>query len=90
MLKIPPPIHLNTFIELLLEIEICIPQWNSIFSVLQFWLFVISLGANRAPARESNASQSHEHLEYYKTAALFWETYAKNIEAELAKQGKKN
>lgn len=28
-------------------------------------------------------------LEYYKTAALFWETYAKNIEEELAKQGKK-
>ncbi|MBQ6781309.1 MAG: hypothetical protein IJP62_08760 [Treponema sp.] len=29
-------------------------------------------------------------LEYYKTSALFWETYATNIEAELAKQGKKN
>ena len=28
-------------------------------------------------------------LEYYKTAAIFWEQYAKNIEAELAKQGKK-
>ena len=28
-------------------------------------------------------------LEYYKTAALFWETYAKNVEEELAKQGKK-
>ena len=29
-------------------------------------------------------------LEYYKTAALFWETYAKNVEGKLAKQGKKN
>ena len=28
-------------------------------------------------------------LEYYKTAAIFWEQYAKNIEEELAKQGKK-
>ncbi len=39
-------------------------------------------------AKETKVSDEKD-LEYYKTAALFWETYAKNIEAELAKQGKK-
>lgn len=40
-------------------------------------------------AKKTKVSDEKD-LEYYKTAALFWETYAKNIEAELAKQGKKN
>ncbi|MGI5174366.1 IS3 family transposase [Treponema sp. OMZ 840] len=40
-------------------------------------------------ARKKHINNEEQDLEYYKTAALFWETYAKNIEAELAKQGKK-
>ena len=39
-------------------------------------------------AKKTKVSDEKD-LEYYKTAALFWKTYAKNIEAELAKQGKK-
>ncbi|UTC79605.1 IS3 family transposase [Treponema sp. OMZ 798] len=39
--------------------------------------------------RKKKINNEECDLEYYKTAALFWETYAKNIEAELAKQGKK-
>ena len=38
---------------------------------------------------KKNKLNDDKDLEYYKTAALFWETYAKNIEEELAKQGKK-
>lgn len=40
-------------------------------------------------ARKKKSNNEEHDLEYYKTAALFWETYAKNVEAELAKQGKK-
>ena len=40
-------------------------------------------------AKKTKANDEKD-LEYYKTAALFWEPYAKNIEAELARQGKKN
>ena len=40
-------------------------------------------------ARKKKNNNEEYDLEYYKTAALFWETYAKNVEAELAKQGKK-
>ena len=39
---------------------------------------------------KKNKINDDKDLEYYKTAANFWEQYAKNIEAELAKQGKKN
>ena len=38
---------------------------------------------------KKNKINNDKDLEYYKTAAIFWEQYAKNIEAELAKQGKK-
>ena len=38
---------------------------------------------------KKNKINDDKDLEYYKTAAIFWEQYAKNIEAELAKQGKK-
>ena len=41
-------------------------------------------------AKKQKINNEEKDLEYYKTAALFWETYAKNIEEELAKQGKKN
>lgn len=41
-------------------------------------------------AKKKKVNAEEKDLEYYKTAALFWETYAKNIEEELAKQGKKN
>ena len=40
-------------------------------------------------AKKQKINNEEKDLEYYKTAALFWETYAKNIEEELAKQGKK-
>lgn len=40
-------------------------------------------------AKKQKLNGEEKDLEYYKTAALFWETYAKNIEEELAKQGKK-
>ena len=40
-------------------------------------------------AKKKKVNAEEKDLEYYKTAALFWETYAKNIEEELAKQGKK-
>ena len=39
---------------------------------------------------KKNKVNDGKDFEYYKTAAIFWEQYAKNIEAELAKQGKKN
>ena len=39
---------------------------------------------------KKNKISNDKDLDYYKTAALFWETYAKNVEEELAKQGKKN
>lgn len=38
---------------------------------------------------KKNKVNDGKDFEYYKTAAIFWEQYAKNIEAELAKQGKK-
>ena len=38
---------------------------------------------------KKNKINDDKDLEYYRTAAIFWEQYAKNIEAELAKQGKK-
>ena len=38
---------------------------------------------------KKNKINDNKDLEYYKTAAIFWEQYAKNIESELAKQGKK-
>lgn len=38
---------------------------------------------------KKNKINDDKDLEYYKTAAIFWEQYAKNIETELAKQGKK-
>lgn len=40
-------------------------------------------------AKNKKINGEEHDLEYYKTAALFWETYAKNVEEELAKQGKK-
>lgn len=40
-------------------------------------------------AKKTKINNEEKDLEYYKTAALFWETYAKNVEAEIAKQGKK-
>src|SRR5574344_75754 len=40
-------------------------------------------------AKNKKINKPEHDLEYYKTAALFWETYAKNIEEELARQGKK-
>lgn len=39
---------------------------------------------------KKNKINDDKDLEYYKTATIFWEQYAKNIEAELAKQDKKN
>ena len=38
---------------------------------------------------KKNKINDDKDLEYYKTAAIFWQQYAQNIEAELAKQGKK-
>ncbi|MGN0730100.1 IS3 family transposase, partial [Treponema sp.] len=38
---------------------------------------------------KKNKTDDGKDLEYYKTAAIFWEQYARTIEAELAKQGKK-
>lgn len=38
---------------------------------------------------KKNKINNDKDLEYYRTAAIFWEQYAKNIETELAKQGKK-
>lgn len=40
-------------------------------------------------AKKKKITNDGHDLEYYKTAALFWETYAKNIEEEIARQGKK-
>ena len=40
-------------------------------------------------AKKTKINNGEKDLEYYKTVALFWETYVKNIEEELAKQGKK-
>ena len=39
---------------------------------------------------KKNKTNDDKDLEYYRTAAIFWEQYARNIEAELARQGKKN
>ena len=38
---------------------------------------------------KKNKTNDDKDLEYYRTAAIFWEQYARNIEAELARQGKK-
>ena len=44
---------------------------------------------NATQMAKKNKINDDKDLEYYKTAAIFWEQYARNIEAELAKQGKK-
>ena len=40
-------------------------------------------------AKKEKLNNEEYDLEYYKTAALYWETYAKLVEAELEKQNKK-
>lgn len=40
-------------------------------------------------AKKQKLNNDEKDLDYYKTAALFWETYAKNLEEEVEKQGKK-
>jgi len=53
------------------------------------WCLNPKLHDAREMAKNKKINKPEHDLEYYKTAALFWETYAKNIEEELARQGKK-
>ena len=53
------------------------------------WCLNPRLHDAREMAKDKKIRGEEHDLEYYKTAALFWETYAKNVEEELAKQGKK-
>ena len=59
-----------------------------VFCTVREWCLNPKLHSATEMAKKTKANDEKD-LEYYKTAALFWETYAKNIEAELAKQGKK-
>ena len=52
------------------------------------WCLNPKLHSATEMAKKKNINDDKD-LEYYRTAAIFWEQYAKNIEAELAKQGKK-
>lgn len=53
------------------------------------WCLNPKLRSAKEMAKKQKINREEKDLEYYKTAALFWEIYAKNIEEELAKQGKK-
>lgn len=53
------------------------------------WCLNPKLRSAREMAKNHKINNEEKDLEYYKTAALFWETYAKNIEEEIAKQRKK-
>lgn len=59
------------------------------FRTVREWCLNPKLHSATEMAKKTKGNDEKD-LEYYKTSALFWETYATNIEAELAKQGKKN
>ena len=63
-------------------------EFNLSRDTVREWCLNPKLHSATEMAKKTKANDEKD-LEYYKTAALFWETYAKNIEAELAKQGKK-
>ena len=63
-------------------------EFNLSRDTVREWCLNPKLHSATEMAKKTKVSDEKD-LEYYKTAALFWETYAKNIEAELAKQGKK-
>lgn len=64
-------------------------EFNLSRDTVREWCLNPKLHSATEMAKKTKVSDEKD-LEYYKTAALFWETYAKNIEVELAKQGKKN
>ena len=63
-------------------------EFNLSRDTVREWCLNPKLHSATEMAKKTKVSDEKD-LEYYKTAALFWETYAKNIEVELAKQGKK-
>ena len=63
-------------------------EFNLSRDTVRDWCLNPKLHSATEMAKKTKVSDEKD-LEYYKTAALFWETYAKNIEAEVAKQGKK-
>lgn len=63
-------------------------EFNLSRDTVREWCLNPKLHSATEMAKKTKVNDEKD-LEYYKTAALFWETYAKNIEAELAKQGKK-
>ena len=63
-------------------------EFNLPRDTVRDWCLNPKLHSATEMAKKKKISDDKD-LEYYKTAALFWETYAKNIEEELAKQGKK-
>ena len=64
-------------------------EFNLSRDTVREWCLNPKLHSAKEMAKKAKANNDEKDLEYYKTAALFWETYAKNIEEELAKQGKK-
>lgn len=63
-------------------------EFNLSRDTVRSWCLNPSLRSATEMAKKNRINDGKD-IEYYKTAALFWETYAKNIEDELAKQGKK-
>ena len=64
-------------------------EFNLSRDTVRGWCLNPKLQTATEMAKKTKINNNEKDLEYYKTAAIFWEQYAKNIEAELAKQGKK-
>ena len=63
-------------------------EFNLSRDTVRSWCLNPKLHSETEMAKKNKINDDKD-LEYYRTAAIFWEQYARNIEAELAKQGKK-
>ncbi len=63
-------------------------EFNLDRDTVRDWCLTPKLQSATQMAKKNKINDGKD-LEYYKTAAIFWEQSAKNIEAEPAKQGKK-
>lgn len=64
-------------------------EFNLSRDTVRSWCLDPKLHNAEEMAKKEKTDDGEKDLDYYKTAAFFWEEYAKAIEEELAKQGKK-
>lgn len=64
-------------------------EFNLSRDTVRSWCLDPKLHNAKEVAKKGKTDDGEKDLDYYKTAAFFWEEYAKAIEEELAKQGKK-